>query len=218
MQGKQQAVSLFLPNVLGYLRMIMAFVGLYYSSEQPTYAVVIWVVSALLDLLDGPLARFLNQTSQFGVVLDIVADNVLRSCVWVAVSGASSSTLYKMVACFFLCLEWLTMLSTQLHAASDGAHWKASRAKDPWLVQTFFANNFRNPLGCLGIYGLFSANLFCFGDCHAELYSNVPLFAVGKYVAWLGRGLSACIEIYFCVNYLVMVLERDVRQRQAKKR
>jgi phosphatidylglycerophosphate synthase len=231
-------VILFIPNLLGYARIALAFVGLYFSViDQPVWAVVSWIVSGILDLFDGIAARVLQQTSTFGVFLDIAADNILRTTVWLAVANVSFNnvqiqngsmnaqsyqsvslqTVVPMVSCFIICLEWMTMVSTQVYAATNGEHWKNARMHDPWMIQNFFRNNFRNPLGCLGIYGLFSANLFTYGSYHPILCDNIPSYYLFMYLAFLGRFLSFTIEMWFCCSYISFVLnnDRDARERES---
>jgi len=175
-------IALYIPNLLGYLRIALAFAGLYVAVDaavvgeeyshyaeswikrtKPVFAVLIWFTAAFLDLFDGMLARKLNQSSQFGVLLDVAADNVLRTCIWIAAAVASAScswpqyvplkdeqrVLTILAAAFFPCLEWFTMFSTQVFAATgDAEHWKQARQNnDPYLIRWYFANNFRNPLG-----------------------------------------------------------------------
>lgn len=172
-------ILLYVPNVLGYVRIVLSLLGLYYaviflhrfssSDDIPLRAVATWIGACALDLVDGILARKFNQTSNFGVLLDIVADNVLRSCIWIAViisATVMSATLVVdddslqqhlsadviltiIVSALIICLEWSTLVATQVHAAIDGGvHWKNTREKgDPWLVRKYFANNFRNPVG-----------------------------------------------------------------------
>ena len=74
------------PNALTWMRIVMIplFVGVYYfpptwlaQPEQNLIATVIFVVAALTDLLDGYLARKLNQVSAFGAFLDPVADKLM---------------------------------------------------------------------------------------------------------------------------------------------
>ena len=202
-------VALYIPNLMGYARIVLAFVGLYLSSSQPVAAIWIWLLSASLDLLDGIIARALNQTSSFGIFLDISADNILRTCVWIA---ASSQDNVKVVACFFISLEWFTMICTQLH--SGDAHWKSERHADPWFVRTCFQNNFRNPLGFIVIYGLFSANMWTYGSQHSVLYEAIPGFELWRYVAYVGRALGLCVEVWLCHCYLSSVIARDTEQRK----
>jgi phosphatidylglycerophosphate synthase len=93
-------VVLYVPNVLCYLRIILAYAGFFYSTTDPVLTVWIWIVSAFLDLFDGILARKLNQCSSLGILLDIAADNILRSNIWVA--AAVRDEKYRFVAAFFM--------------------------------------------------------------------------------------------------------------------
>ena len=75
-----------LPNALTWMRIVMIplFVGVYYfpSSwlalpQKNLVATVLFTVAAITDLLDGYLARRLNQVSAFGAFLDPVADKLM---------------------------------------------------------------------------------------------------------------------------------------------
>jgi len=75
-----------LPNALTWMRIVMIplFVGVYYVPShwlalplQNLVATVIFTAAAITDLLDGYLARKLNQTSAFGAFLDPVADKLM---------------------------------------------------------------------------------------------------------------------------------------------
>ena len=75
-----------LPNALTWMRIVMipVLVGVYYFPstwlalpQQNLTATVIFTVAALTDLLDGYLARKLNQVSAFGAFLDPVADKLI---------------------------------------------------------------------------------------------------------------------------------------------
>lgn len=74
------------PNALTWMRIVMIplFVGVYYFPptwltlpQQNLTATVIFTAAALTDLLDGYLARKLNQVSAFGAFLDPVADKLM---------------------------------------------------------------------------------------------------------------------------------------------
>jgi len=151
-------VALYIPNLLGYTRIILAFVGLFLSQSHLTTTVIVWMIAAALDFLDGILARWLNQTSNYGILIDVAADNILRTVAWITCiitstsSTQSSSTVVMLVAfisTIVTCLEWCTMLATQLNSKiNDGLHWKEQceveeEQTDPTVVQAFFRNNFR---------------------------------------------------------------------------
>jgi phosphatidylglycerophosphate synthase len=192
-------VVFYLPNLLGYARIILSFLGLFFSSLQYSHrAVITWILAAILDFLDGIVARWLHQTSSYGVVIDVAADNMLRSCIWISCVGVagdydSSSSISSnlrvaaiwMCSSLILCLEWCTMVSTQVlqvrSVQSNKKHWKKGD-DDPHMVQMFFRNNFRNPMGALGIYGLYASPI--------SLYISLtcsPVHFVQKIVLLLGR-------------------------------
>jgi CDP-diacylglycerol--inositol 3-phosphatidyltransferase len=43
-------------------------------SYHPIYCTIAYIISQLLDAVDGQVARMLGQTSKFGAVLDMVTD------------------------------------------------------------------------------------------------------------------------------------------------
>jgi CDP-diacylglycerol--inositol 3-phosphatidyltransferase len=89
-QTYAENVFLFVPNLIGklfilvtciplniwigYTRIILAGVSLYYMSHHPRYCTIAYGVSCLLDAVDGQAARALKQTSKFGAGLDMITD------------------------------------------------------------------------------------------------------------------------------------------------
>lgn len=69
---------LTLPNLLTASRLILApFVAWRLALHDVEGAFWLFAVAALTDLLDGWLARLLNQKSDFGALLDPIADKVM---------------------------------------------------------------------------------------------------------------------------------------------
>lgn len=60
--------------MIGYARIILAALALHYMPYHPRYSVLLYSASSLLDAADGYAARVLNQSSEFGAVLDMVTD------------------------------------------------------------------------------------------------------------------------------------------------
>jgi hypothetical protein len=110
------------------------------------------------------------------------------------------------------------MVATQVHASSHTMHWKEARQKDPWFVQLFFANNFRNPLGALGVFGLFAANLFAYGAQFDLLVDSIPFFNLWMSIAFIGRGLSMFVELWLCKDYVSYILEQDSKSKTLKSK
>jgi cardiolipin synthase len=77
-------------NIVTVSRMILipVFVSFIFY-HQVTAALIIWVIAGLTDLLDGLLARKLNQTTSLGVILDPIADKLLLVTAFVVLSLSS---------------------------------------------------------------------------------------------------------------------------------
>lgn len=236
-------VALYVPNLLGYLRILLSFAGLRCAvRRRPNEALNTWIAAALLDLIDGAAARRLDQCSRFGVLLDIVADNVLRTVAWVSAmmessrSDGAKTDVVCLCAAIVICLEWTTMFCSQSSQAANQSdehdqHWKdvrskSDRAPPPLWVQAVFRNNFRSFPGVLAIYGLFVAPfgtyVWCADDWAAKatwpyrILSEQTILALLA-TSYAGRLLSAMIELWLCCEYLRGVIALDSRKRAKQK-
>lgn len=76
-------VFLYIPNLIGYGRVVLALMSLFYMSNSPIKAMTMYFASAFLDAFDGAAARHFKQSSTFGAVLDMVSDRCTTMCLWV---------------------------------------------------------------------------------------------------------------------------------------
>ncbi|XP_014664974.1 PREDICTED: CDP-diacylglycerol--inositol 3-phosphatidyltransferase-like [Priapulus caudatus] len=79
-------VFLFIPNIIGYARIILALVSFYYMATDCALAVWCYIISSFLDALDGHAARYFNQSSKFGAMLDMLTDRCATMCLLVTLS------------------------------------------------------------------------------------------------------------------------------------
>ena len=79
-------MPLNIPNLLTWFRIVMipVFIALFYVSDETLslhhkhlFSMILFVLAAITDWLDGYLARILNQSSAFGAFLDPVADKLM---------------------------------------------------------------------------------------------------------------------------------------------
>ncbi|PIR97915.1 MAG: hypothetical protein COT89_02490 [Candidatus Colwellbacteria bacterium CG10_big_fil_rev_8_21_14_0_10_42_22] len=68
-----------LPNWLGYARMVLTPVvmGFIYYGDNEFWTGFVFAIVVATDGLDGPIARATHSTSQFGIMLDTLADKFL---------------------------------------------------------------------------------------------------------------------------------------------
>jgi len=65
-----------LPNMLSFMRLVLAIPLMLLTPFELPFMIV-YVIAGVSDMIDGPLARKLNATSQFGATLDASADILL---------------------------------------------------------------------------------------------------------------------------------------------
>lgn len=79
-----------LPNILTIIRMVLTpvFVTFLYY-QKFTYALLVFVFAGVTDFFDGLLARNFDQKSELGTILDPIADKILMTTSFVALSMSS---------------------------------------------------------------------------------------------------------------------------------
>ena len=133
-------VYFFIPNLIGYSRVILTAIGIYLlilahrnNTDQWKLGLVSYTTSFILDFFDGYFARMFNQSSNFGAVLDMVTDRV-------------STMLLLVVLCMYYPnrFEWFSFLAAldysshwvQMYAAKG--HHKTSNADKNIIVRVFY--------------------------------------------------------------------------------
>ncbi|KAL0818185.1 hypothetical protein ABMA28_008696 [Loxostege sticticalis] len=76
----KENIFLFVPNIIGFARVILLIISLYYMPTHCVVACTCYVTSALLDAFDGHAARYFNQSTKFGAMLDQLTDRAGTSC------------------------------------------------------------------------------------------------------------------------------------------
>lgn len=135
-----------IPNVLTMIRLLLVpvFVVVYFrTSAEPKYAALaIFAAASLTDMLDGYLARKLNQITDFGKLFDPLADKlmVLSAMVCQAVTGVFPWAAVIVVACkeLVMVLGGLFMLSRDVVVYSNIAGKAAQVCFILSLILSFF--------------------------------------------------------------------------------
>ncbi|KAI8883373.1 CDP-diacylglycerol--inositol 3-phosphatidyltransferase [Backusella circina FSU 941] len=87
----KENIFLFIPNLIGYTRIILAGLSLYYMPWHPKVCVTLYCISCLLDAVDGNAARYFDQCDKFGAVLDMVTDSSHYMHMYSSMISGSSS-------------------------------------------------------------------------------------------------------------------------------
>ncbi|KAJ7883982.1 phosphatidylinositol synthase [Mycena leptocephala] len=105
--AQSENVFLFVPNLIGYTRVVLVGMALLCMRHHPIYCTITYCVSCLFDAVDGYAARALDQTSRFGAVLDMVIDRCTTSCLLCYLFSAYPD--------YALCFQFLIALDFSSH-------------------------------------------------------------------------------------------------------
>ena len=80
-----------LPNKLSLARLVLTFVFVVVTFAEPplwkTFALVLFVVASITDYFDGMIARRDNLITNFGILIDPLADKILTCSAFIAFVG-----------------------------------------------------------------------------------------------------------------------------------
>eukprot|EP00923_Selenidium_pygospionis_P010098 GHVN01017534.1.p1 GENE.GHVN01017534.1~~GHVN01017534.1.p1 ORF type:complete len:202 (-),score=26.59 GHVN01017534.1:116-721(-) len=114
-------VLLFAPNIIGYIRVLLLLCAVWVS-ERVWVFTSLYLVSELLDMADGAVARHFNQCSKFGAVLDQVTDRLSTCVVMMLLCGVYPHRCFWFILALLIDLggHWFHTISS----ATAGAYHK----------------------------------------------------------------------------------------------
>ncbi|XP_035259970.1 CDP-diacylglycerol--inositol 3-phosphatidyltransferase [Anguilla anguilla] len=117
----EENIFLFIPNLIGYARIVLALLAFYFMPCCPVPAVFCYLLSALLDAFDGYAARALNQGTKFGAMLDMLTDRCATMCLLVnlALLYPSYTFLFQLSMSLDMASHWLHLHSSMMKGASS---------------------------------------------------------------------------------------------------
>lgn len=109
-------VFLFVPNLIGYLRIILLIISSYYITSNHRFGLAIYLLSCSMDAVDGFAARLLNQSSTFGSMLDMITDRVSTMCLLMNLANLYTeySQVFQTLLIIDIVSHWLHFFSAKL--------------------------------------------------------------------------------------------------------
>jgi len=77
----------------------------------------------------------------------------------------------------------------------------------------YINQNEGNPLGILGLYGLFTSGMWTFAHHHRNIRDKIPFFTILMSTSYVGRFYSLLIELWFCYRYAKLVVQKDKKTK-----
>lgn len=128
----------------GYTRIILAIASLYYMPLHPRTCSLLYSISCLLDALDGIAARYFQQSTRFGAVLDMVTDRCTTACLLVFLSSAWPrwALLFQGLISLDLASHYMHMYATLTMAGSGQSHKKVDQSRSR-ILHLYYNNKVR---------------------------------------------------------------------------
>lgn len=173
-----------IPNLLTILRILLipVFVLVYYlpTSWANIFACIIFVIAALTDLLDGYLARKLNQTSRLGEFLDPVADKLIVAVALVCIVQSNPNNIYLALASAIIIGREITVSALREWMAEIGQRKKVA-------------------VSILGKIKTISQMVALGFLIYAENVFGIPVLMIGTCLLYI----AATLTIYSMFQYLI---------------
>ncbi|KAM0753771.1 CDP-diacylglycerol-inositol 3-phosphatidyltransferase [Meredithblackwellia eburnea MCA 4105] len=149
-KGKtDENIFLFVPNLIGYTRVVLAAASLTYMSSHPKFCTFAYSISCLLDAVDGQAARALGQTSKFGAILDMVTDRCTTSCLLCFL--ASTYTSYALLFQFLISLDFSShYIHMYASLVSGSTSHKTVTKEQSWILWSYYNNSTTLFVFCAG--------------------------------------------------------------------
>ncbi|KAI8625877.1 CDP-diacylglycerol-inositol 3-phosphatidyltransferase-like protein PIS [Xylariaceae sp. FL1651] len=137
----RENIFLFWPNLIGYFRIVLAIASLYYMPLHPRTCSLLYSISCLLDALDGYAARYFNQSTRFGAVLDMVTDRCTTSCLLVFLSSAFPrwAIVFQSLISLDFASHYIHMYATLAMGGSAESHKNVDKSRS-WLLNLYYTN------------------------------------------------------------------------------
>ncbi|KAK7746957.1 phosphatidylinositol synthase 1 (CDP-alcohol phosphatidyltransferase1) [Cytospora paraplurivora] len=137
----RENIFLFVPNLIGYVRIVLAISSLYYMPLHPRTCSILYSISCLLDALDGYAARYYEQSTRFGAVLDMVTDRCTTACLLVFLSSAFPrwAIVFQGLISLDFASHYMHMYTTLVMGGSQQSHKQVDKSRS-WLLNLYYTN------------------------------------------------------------------------------
>ncbi|XP_063602331.1 CDP-diacylglycerol--inositol 3-phosphatidyltransferase-like [Penaeus indicus] len=196
-------IFLFVPNLIGYGRIILALLSFYYMPHNHVMAAAMYLLSGFLDAFDGHAARLLNQGTKFGAMLDQLTDRCGTMCLLVTLSHFYPDYMFffQLSMAIDIACHWLHLHTTVM--AGRTSH-KSQEANTNPILRIYYTSRTVLFFMCAG-NELFYASLYLLHFTEGPIIAGMGLWralsfgllpvAILKLVLALMQGYEAAIAL-----------------------
>ncbi|KAH9284793.1 CDP-diacylglycerol--inositol 3-phosphatidyltransferase [Echinococcus granulosus] len=207
-----ECIFLFIPNLIGYVRILLLLYACWYMSTDPVRAAVSYLLSALLDAFDGHVARLLDQSTKFGAALDMLSDRCTTTCLLFTLGTFYPRYLFffQISACIDIASHWLHVQSSIQGGSSS--HKTISLDGNP-LLRIYYTNRVVLFIMCAG-NELFYAMLYLLHFAEGSTFFGLGVHLVVLYLSLPIALLKTFISLVHLYVAAVNMAGVDAYQRR----
>ncbi|KAJ9467838.1 hypothetical protein DIPPA_20248 [Diplonema papillatum] len=203
-------VYFYVPNLIGYLRVVLTIVSYYFFFSVPALFLVLYVAAFVLDAADGQAARALGQSSKFGALLDMITDRAATAGFVILLThlDLDENLIFALVLVsgLDLCSHYARMYASGGIAASH----KSTATTRNWFLRTYYNSRLLMGALCVG-------QDFWYATIYARhFYPKVPLIKEIQMVAFPLMVLKQVCNVIQMAEAMQDVVAVDDKERAKK--
>ncbi|KDO17789.1 hypothetical protein SPRG_16809 [Saprolegnia parasitica CBS 223.65] len=209
--GDKSEVYLYIPNLIGYVRVALTAYSFYVAETDWKTSIICYAFSFICDYFDGFFARWFNQCSTFGAVLDMVTDRCSTAGLLVILSHLYPA--YKLAFLFLLVLDFS---SHWYHMYASRGHHKSIESKKNVLLRVYY--------GCYPLFGyccvgaeFFYILLYVLSFEPTLAVAGLPLASIAWYGCFPACVMKNIINVAQLASAAASVAEFDYEQKTKAK-
>lgn len=192
---------LYVPNLIGYSRVILMFTAYYYAQESVIIFSICYSLSQILDMFDGMAARAFKQSTNFGAMLDMVTDRCSSTGLMLVVSHRYPELVIWCHAFIWIdiCSHWAHML--MMERSGSKSHKLVNTG--PWLLRYYYATHWFMVILIVGTEGFpITLYLLSFPDILKGTYIFFKYIAYAMFPFFITKHIINVIQFFHAAELL----------------
>lgn len=213
----QENIFLFVPNIIGYARIILALVSFYFMPTNYVAAIICYAVSALLDAFDGHAARYFNQSTKFGGMLDQLTDRCGTMCLCAVLCHFYPKYMFWFLLSMSIDISchWIYLHTSLLQGKT---HHKFIDMSESPIMNLYYTNRTLLFTMCAG-NEIFWGALYVLHFTEGPIVVGLSLFRILLYISAPISIVKTGISILHCIvaSKNLAIIDRNERKGIGKK-
>ncbi|XP_043478108.1 CDP-diacylglycerol--inositol 3-phosphatidyltransferase [Leptopilina heterotoma] len=211
-------IFIFVPNIIGYGRVILALISFYFMPTNHIIASWCYITSALLDAFDGHAARYFNQSTKFGAILDQLTDRCGTMCLLVTLSHfyPAYTFWFQLSMAIDIACHWIFLHTSLLQGKTS--HKFIDMSENP-IMRVYYTNRTVLFFMCAGNEAFYAA-LYLLHFTEGPILAGISLFRaillLSAPVALVKTILSLIHGYVACINLGIIDVKEREQQRKVK--